>query len=193
MIEQGRAVLVGTHSIADSIDVAEQLQIAGLSFQLLNGVQDTDEAKIVSMAGQQGAITVATNMAGRGTDIALDAEVRRNGGLHVIVTQQHLLERVDRQLIGRSARCGDPGSARIFVSAEDQISTEIAPWIGRAIERWDACGRHTSLEVAARISRIQRDQQRLATSRRWRMLQTDQQDERLFAKTDESPHRCVAL
>jgi preprotein translocase subunit SecA len=193
MIESGRAALIGTLSIAESIEVAEQLTSRGLDFQLLNGVQDADEAAIIASAGRRGAITVATNLAGRGTDIALDPEVAQNGGLHVVVTQQHLLARVDRQLIGRCARCGDPGSTRTFISADDAISKDLAPWIGRAIERWEMRGRPTELVLGSPIRRIQAGQQQQASAHRWRMLQADREDEKLLAKSGESPERCFAL
>jgi preprotein translocase subunit SecA len=193
MIGRGRAVLIGTLNIAESIEVAEELTARGLSFQLLNGVQDADEAAIVAMAGRSGAITVATNLAGRGTDIALDETVARSGGLHVVVTQQHLLARVDRQLIGRCARCGDPGSARVFICAADSIARDQAPWIGRAIERWSNRGRSGELVFASRIRRVQARQQQLASSHRWGLLQTDREEEKLLANRDESPERCFAL
>jgi preprotein translocase subunit SecA len=80
-----------------------------------------EEAAIVSQAGRNGQITIATNMAGRGTDIILDDDVRRQGGLHVIATEIHSSARIDRQLVGRSARQGDPGSYRFFVSLEDEL------------------------------------------------------------------------
>ncbi len=193
MIGAGRAVLVGTLSIEESNEVARQLTSRGLKFELLNGVQDADEAAIVAGTGRRGSITVATNLAGRGTDITLDSDVSGNGGLHVVVTQQHLLARVDRQLVGRCARCGDPGSTRVFISADDTISHDTAPWIGRAIERWNARGRHSDIEFGHRIGRIQSGQQRKASSHRWQMLQSDRQDEKLLAKLDESPEHCFAL
>lgn len=193
MVKSNRAVLVGTLSIDESNEVARQLISRGLEFQLLNGVQDSDEATIVACAGRCGAITVATNLAGRGTDIALDPVVASNGGLHVIVTQQHLLARVDRQLIGRCARCGDPGSTRAFISADDAIAQDAAPWIGRAIERWDARGRPSDLEFGRRIRRIQSGHQRQSSSNRWQLLQSDREDQKLLEKLDESPEGCFAL
>lgn len=191
MIDAGRAVLVGTLSIADSMDVAEELRRRGLDFHLLNGVQDADEASIVSQAGQVGAITVATNLAGRGTDIGLHPDVARHGGLHVIVSQPHPLARVDRQLIGRCARCGDPGTARLFLCAEDSPAVDDAPWIARALHRWDARGRKGALVLHDRIQRIQANHQRRATANRWQLLEADRDDEQLLRRG--SPKSCYQL
>jgi preprotein translocase subunit SecA len=193
VIRAGRAVLIGTLNIAESIDVAKELSSRGLSFEMLNGVQDADEAAIVAKAGQSGAITVATNLAGRGTDIVLDPTVANSGGLHVIVTQKHSLARVDRQLVGRCARCGDPGSARVFVSADDSLPNEHAPWISRAIQRWDARGRPGELALQVRLRQVQIKQQTLASSIRWRLLQSDQKDEKLLSKSAPLPERCCQL
>ncbi len=193
IIRAGRAVLIGTLNIAESVEVATEITSRGLSLELLNGVQDADEAAIIKRAGQPSAITVATNLAGRGTDIALHPTVAKLGGLHVIVTQKHSLFRVDRQLIGRSARCGDPGTARVFVSAGDVLPQDHAPWIGRAIERWDDRGRFGELNLEDRLLRVQANQQRLATSLRWRLLQADQEDEKLLTKSAAAPDRCWQL
>ena len=132
MTEVGRAVLIGTLNIRESLAIAAALESHGLTYQLLNGVQDSAEADLIKSAGSPGAITVATNLAGRGTDIALHPDVKVAGGLHVIVSQKHVLARVDRQLIGRCGRCGDPGSARVYVSADDIIVANHAPWIGKS-------------------------------------------------------------
>jgi preprotein translocase subunit SecA len=119
MQQQGRPVLVGTHSVAASELLSSVLEEAGLEHQLLNAKQDRDEAQIVARAGQPGLITIATNMAGRGTDIKLAREVEQLGGLHVILTEFHEASRIDRQLEGRCARQGDPGSFEVMVSLDD--------------------------------------------------------------------------
>ena len=106
----GRPVLIGTDSVADSQALATQLQREGRAYALLNAAQDAQEARIVAEAGGAGRITVATNMAGRGTDIALAPGVREAGGLHVLSCQDNRTRRLDRQLAGRCARQGDPGS-----------------------------------------------------------------------------------
>jgi preprotein translocase subunit SecA len=124
--EKGRPVLVGTRSVQASETLAAMLADAGLDHRLLNARQDKEEADIVAQAGKPGWITVATNMAGRGTDIKLAPESLAAGGLHVIVTELSESGRVDRQLFGRCARQGDPGSCEIFASYEDDIITRYA-------------------------------------------------------------------
>jgi len=117
---QNRPVLVGTGSVAESIEVSGWLEEAGLPHRVLNAEQDQHEAEIIANAGQQQAITVATNMAGRGTDIALGLGVPDLGGLHVIALNCNDSRRIDRQLYGRCARQGDPGSCEAILSLEDQ-------------------------------------------------------------------------
>jgi preprotein translocase subunit SecA len=192
MVARGRSVLVGTLHITDSLAVAGELQSRGLTLQLLNGVQDADEALVVLEAGQPGAITVATNLAGRGTDIPLHPEVANKGGLHVIVSQPHALARVDRQLMGRCARCGDPGSARLFLCAEDPPAVDEAPWIGRAIRRWAARGRSSSLRLSDRLEQVQKRNQRQAASQRWELLESDRDDDR-WIRRNRSPDHCYQL
>jgi preprotein translocase subunit SecA len=118
---EGRPVLVGTRSVAASEHLSELLAKDGLAPQVLNARQDQEEAKIIASAGERGRITVATNMAGRGTDIRLGPGVAEIGGLHVIATERHEARRIDRQLFGRGGRQGDPGSFEAVVSLEDEI------------------------------------------------------------------------
>jgi preprotein translocase subunit SecA len=117
----GRAVLIGTTSVRRSEQIAEYLLQHGLEHQILNAQNPAQEAEIIKNAGQSGRITVATNMAGRGTDIKIDEIVSNAGGLHVILTEIHDSARIDRQLIGRCARQGDPGTFRMMLSTEDEI------------------------------------------------------------------------
>lgn len=117
----GRPVLVGTRSVAASEKLSALVAQAGLKHQVLNAKQDAAEARVVSNAGIVGAITIATNMAGRGTDILLGDGVRELGGLHVIATDRHEAARIDRQLAGRCGRQGDPGSYQAILSLEDQL------------------------------------------------------------------------
>jgi preprotein translocase subunit SecA len=124
---QGQPVLVGTRSVKASEDLAARLEKLGLPFRVLNAVRHREEARIISHAGEEGNITVATNMAGRGVDIKLANGVTRLGGLHVIATECHEAGRIDRQLFGRCARQGDPGSARSFVSMEDELLCRYVP------------------------------------------------------------------
>jgi preprotein translocase subunit SecA len=121
MQEAGRPVLVGTTSIEKSELLSEQLKRRGIVHDVLNAKQHEREASIVADAGQPGAITIATNMAGRGTDIVLGPGVADKGGLHIIGTERHEARRIDNQLRGRAGRQGDPGSSRFYVSLEDEL------------------------------------------------------------------------
>jgi preprotein translocase subunit SecA len=112
---EGRPVLVGTDSVADSQRVSERLGCHGIEHRVLNALQDADEATIVAEAGRSGRVTVATRMAGRGTDIELDEAARAAGGLHVISCQNNTSRRLDRQLAGRAGRQGDPGSTETWL------------------------------------------------------------------------------
>lgn len=127
----GRAVLVGTRSVESSEYLGNLLAELGLEHTVLNARQDDIEADAVAHAGLPGRITVATNMAGRGTDIELSEEVEASGGLHVILTEFHESARVDRQLFGRAARQGDPGSVEAIVSLEDELFIRYAPLLTR--------------------------------------------------------------
>ncbi|HAS19832.1 MAG TPA: preprotein translocase subunit SecA [Flavobacteriaceae bacterium] len=118
---QGQPILVGTTSIENSELLSAALQKAGLDHQVLNAKQHEREAQIVAQAGRPGVVTIATNMAGRGTDIKLSQEVKEAGGLAIIGTERHDSRRVDRQLRGRSGRQGDPGSSQFYVSLEDNL------------------------------------------------------------------------
>jgi preprotein translocase subunit SecA len=120
----GRPVLIGTRSVAASEHLSELLHAAGLVHQVLNARQDQEEAEVVARAGEPGRITVATNMAGRGTDIRLAPGVVEAGGLHVIATERHDARRIDRQLFGRCGRQGDPGSYQVYGSLEDELVRE---------------------------------------------------------------------
>ena len=120
-INRGRAVLIGTRTIEQSAELFSVLQTHGLDPVVLSATNPEQEAEIISHAGVAGRVTVATNMAGRGTDIALADDVRDAGGLHVIGTELHASARIDRQLAGRGARMGDPGSFRQFVALDDEI------------------------------------------------------------------------
>lgn len=133
---QGRAVLVGTRSVQASELLSAQLTAEGFAHVVLNAIQDQCEADIVAQAGESGRITVATNMAGRGTDIPLHADVRRAGGLHVILTEFHESSRIDRQLFGRAARQGDPGSCEACASLEDDLFMNQTPWVAQFFKRY---------------------------------------------------------
>jgi preprotein translocase subunit SecA len=118
--QQKRPLLIGTSSVAESEQISQLLYEQNLPYRMLNAKQDQKEADIVALAGQAGSITVATNMAGRGTDIELSKNITNSGGLHVIATSRNTSRRIDRQLYGRCARQGDPGSSEAILSLEDE-------------------------------------------------------------------------
>ena len=171
----GRPVLVGTRSVQDSEHLAQMLQKANCDVNVLNAVRHDKEAHIVAGAGRAGAVTIATNMAGRGTDIKLGPGVDQNGGLHVIGAERHESGRIDRQLFGRCARQGDPGSAQAYISVEDELIRRFAPnflrkavlravrdqspWAGVVVRSIEAVAQHRA--------------QRLAFHRRKSVLQYD--------------------
>jgi preprotein translocase subunit SecA len=133
---QGRPVLVGTRSVASSEHLSRMLVDAGLVHQVLNARKHALEAGIIKHAGAPAAITVATNMAGRGTDIRLGDGVAELGGLHVITTERHEARRIDRQLSGRCGRQGDPGSYQVFQSLEDELYTRYCPPVAARLAGW---------------------------------------------------------
>lgn len=123
---KGQPVLVGTTSILQSEAVAKHFDQAGLKYEILNAKSVEQEVRLISDAGQKGQITIATNMAGRGTDILLGEGVPEVGGLHVLGTEKHESRRIDNQLKGRSGRQGDPGSSQFFISLEDDMFVRFA-------------------------------------------------------------------
>ncbi len=133
---EGRPVLVGTTSVEISELVSRMLQIRKIKHQVLNAKQHQREAEVVAEAGKPGTVTIATNMAGRGTDIKLTPESRAAGGLAIVGTERHESRRVDRQLRGRSGRQGDPGTSQFFVSLEDNLMRLFMPErIARIMDR----------------------------------------------------------
>ena len=138
----GRPVLVGTRSVAASEHLSALLTRSRLQHRVLNARQDEEEAQIVAQAGQMNRITVATNMAGRGTDIKLAQDVEERGGLHVLATERHESHRIDRQLFGRSGRQGDSGSFQTILSLEDELMTDFyGAWLLRWLRRVCPTGR----------------------------------------------------
>lgn len=135
----GRPILIGTRSIVASERLGAMLTAAGLEPRVLNATRLKEEANVVALAGGPGRITIATNMAGRGTDIKLGEGVAEAGGLHVIATERHESGRIDRQLFGRSGRQGDPGSAQAFVSLEDELIRRYLPKPAQRVleEAWE--------------------------------------------------------
>ncbi len=168
----GRPILIGTRTIRHSVKLSELLRESGVTHTVLNGVQDEDEAKIVGRAGVAGAVTVATNMAGRGTDIRLDSVALQAGGLHVMAAEHNLSPRVDRQLSGRAARQGNPGSSQFFVSLEDELvqsDEELSAWMRRTVDNTGECRGDASVA----IQRIQAKMEANAYEQRQRMVARD--------------------
>ncbi|MGB1248193.1 MAG: preprotein translocase subunit SecA [Chitinophagales bacterium] len=133
---EGRPVLVGTTNVDISELISRMLKMNGIKHNVLNAKQHQSEAEIVAAAGKAGNVTIATNMAGRGTDIKLSDEVKAAGGLAIIASERHDSRRVDRQLRGRAGRQGDPGSSQFFISLEDRLmrlfgSDRLATWMDR--------------------------------------------------------------
>jgi preprotein translocase subunit SecA len=131
LVARGVPVLIGTRSVASSLEMSRALDAAGIAHVVLNAAQDAAEAEIVAAAGTPGRVTVATNLAGRGTDIGLAPGVAERGGLHVIMSERHEASRIDRQLMGRCARQGDPGEYRAILSREDPVLADSNLWVTR--------------------------------------------------------------
>lgn len=178
----GRSVLIGTRSISESEFIALQLKRSQLPCEVLNGLQDATEADIVARAGQPGAITIATNLAGRGTDILLHCDVKAAGGLHVIVAECQTSSRMDRQLIGRCARQGDPGSAQVFVSADDTLIRHFGPWLAAALQRESNSSGEVEIDFTSQLRRIQASAERQSYTSRIHMLQKDVSRDSLLKK-----------
>ena len=179
----GRPVLLGTHSVAASERASQMLLELGLPHRVLNAKQDSEEAAIVAVAGEPGCITIATNMAGRGTDIKLRAEAAALGGLHVILTERHDSKRIDRQLAGRCARQGDPGIFETILCVEDSIMAGSGKRFGRSLA---ALMRALSPGAAARLGSMairwsQRRTERAHSRVRKGLLKQDQHASKMLA------------
>ncbi len=171
----GRPVLVGTRSVQASEKLSALLWKRDLHHRVLNAVKHEEEAQIIARAGLEGRITVATNMAGRGTDIKLGEGVAERGGLHVIAAEPNESARIDRQLFGRGARQGDPGSAQLVVSLEDEIVSRYMERLsgfvkkrGKKVQKGSS-----SFLVRTLVYMAQRRAEKLALRRRKSVLQTD--------------------
>jgi len=178
----GQPVLIGTRTIENSERVARGLTTRGIPFQLLNGKQDLDEATVISLAGKHGAVTIATNMAGRGTDIRLQPGVAELGGLHVLATEPNESVRVDRQLFGRAARQGDPGSFQLFVSAEDALLQKYGPGLAGLFQRIAKSDGEVSADLSMEVRRLQLRVERIQFQNRRKLLRTDTWLQELLAK-----------
>jgi preprotein translocase subunit SecA len=183
-------VLIGTRSIARSQQLAERLTLESIPHQVLNAYHLAAEAEIVAMAGQRGRVTVSTNMAGRGTDIKLGPGVTELGGLHVIAIEMNDSARIDRQLFGRCAPQGDPGTYRVFLSMDDEI---MLTGLGkRAAARWQAYGRARPTELSGGLAkhfvRAQRRLERKHFRDRKILLYYERQRQKMQRAMGQDPH-----
>lgn len=153
--DAGQPVLAGTRSIAKSEALAERLDELSVPYEVLNGKQDADEAEIISRAGEAGAVTISTNIAGRGTDIHLTPESLERGGLCVLATEHHDSNRIDRQLVGRAARQGEPGSAAFFLAADDDLLTHHGEWLSRTITKSKTNKGEVSADMSSSVRKVQ--------------------------------------
>ncbi len=179
LYESGSAVLIGTRSVEASESLSARFHAEGIAHAVLNARKDAEEAEIVAQAGQAGRITIATNMAGRGTDIKPAEEVIEKGGLHVILTEFHESARVDRQLFGRSARQGQPGKVEALVSLEDDLFVRYAPLLLGIVKRFsgpDGVPRQQLLNLLVGYSQMMAERHnagiRVATVKQDRKLQS---------------------
>jgi len=174
MREIGRPVLVGTTSVEVSETLSRMMKRENVPHNVLNAKQHAREAEIVTLAGQKGAVTIATNMAGRGTDIKLGPGVKDLGGLHIVGTERHESRRIDRQLRGRSGRQGDPGSSQFFISLEDNLMRLFG---GERLTRWmDKLGGEEVLVHPMLTKSVERAQKKVEEnnfSTRKRLLEYD--------------------
>ncbi len=188
LTSDGRAVLIGTPSVEASEALSEKLATRGIRHEVLNARYPEKEAEIVSRAGRSGAVMIATNMAGRGTDILLDDLARKTGGLHVIATEMHSASRIDRQLVGRSARQGDPGSYQFFLSLEDEL---LRFWPPEKRLRWlKQAGNAEVLDAGwmKRFRGTQRTIERQHRKQRKEMLKHEKQRTQNYAKMGLDPY-----
>jgi preprotein translocase subunit SecA len=175
-------VLIGTRSVRSSEEISAVLRERAIEHALLNAKQDQAEASVVALAGQLARVTVATNMAGRGTDIRLGQSVAERGGLHVILTEYHESRRVDRQLLGRCARQGDPGSCQAIVSLEDEIYIVYAPAVTRLVKRLSNDGAQvpdTLYQTLRRLAQFRAE--RRSADVRFQTLKLDRRLDRVLA------------
>jgi preprotein translocase subunit SecA len=187
--QAGRPVLIGTRSVDASERLSLRLQAAGVPHQVLNARHHEREAEIVALAGRPGQVTVATNMAGRGTDIKLGPGVAEAGGLHVLGTERHEALRIDRQLAGRCGRQGDPGSCQFFVSLEDELLEALGPARQEALARLGRQGGPRDWQQYARLfRRAQRRMERRHYRQRVELMIQEKQRRRILKDLGADPY-----
>lgn len=187
-----RSVLVGTPSVDASELLSARLKAAKIHHVVLNARYHEQEADIVAQAGKPGRVTIATNMAGRGTDIILEEVVRQNGGLHVIATEIHSSKRIDRQLIGRAARQGDPGGYQFFLSLEDELLRVLKPEKRAALIRRAKASANANGELSRTwvrvLQRTQRGLERLHLKHRKRLLKFEKEQRKRYRRIGLDPY-----
>ena len=195
--KSGRPILVGTISIENSENLSEMLKRRGITHEVLNAKHHAREAQIVAAAGQPGHVTIATNMAGRGTDIVLGSGVTGKGGLHIVGSERHEARRIDNQLRGRAGRQGDPGSSRFFLSLQDDLMRKFAservssimerigmkegqeiehPWVSKAIGRAQKKVEEYHFEIRKNLTeydKVMNDQRHWIYDLRQRVLEAE--------------------
>ncbi|QDT11197.1 preprotein translocase subunit SecA [Planctomycetes bacterium K23_9] len=173
LVATRRPILIGTRTIRESVLLSELLGNHGIIGTILNGVQDDDEAQVIAKAGQPESLMIATNMAGRGTDIKLSEESRALGGLHVLATSCNSSHRVDRQLAGRSARQGDPGSCQFFVAADDDLFQQHGEKLSEQIKTAATPTGESPKDFSAHLFALQQMIERVSFDSRCKLVQHD--------------------
>lgn len=171
--QSGQPVLIGTRTIAHSQTLADCLKSIGIEAEVLNGLQYASEAEVIAVAGKKNAVTIATNMAGRGTDIRPDDDALAAGGLHVIGAERNCSRRIDRQLVGRAARQGQPGSGQFFLSAQDQLFENAGP-LKKLIQSSAASDGRANIELGDNILHLQNQQEAKARADRENLVRHEQ-------------------
>ena len=183
----GQPILVGTRTIEESQRLSELLRRMLVSHRILNGMQDDSEADLIARAGEPGAVTIATNMAGRGTDIHVPTPSLQCGGLHVIATERQESQRIDRQLIGRSARQGNPGSCQFFVSAEDELLVTYGEDVAQQLTN-TAGSSEDKADWSGPVRRVQRKAEKTRYEARCALFQQDQWLNDVLSTVAENDH-----
>ena len=186
---QGRPILIGTRSIDKSVVLSRLLTQQGIEHKVLNAHEVAAEAEIVARAGQPGKVTVATNMAGRGTDIKLDPTVADLGGLHVICTELHDSARIDRQLMGRCGRQGDPGTVRQYMSLDDDvIRTGFGPETAEKMTALGQSSRVSPQQYLGLLKRAQRKVERRHLRDRFVLLHHEKERKKMQREMGQDPY-----
>jgi preprotein translocase subunit SecA len=184
----GRPLLIGTRSIDKSEIISRMLKRRGIEHDVLNANHIEQEAEIVSKAGHRGRVTVSTNMAGRGTDIKLGEGVHELGGLHVIMTEMHDSARIDRQLVGRCGRQGDPGSFRVYLSLEDELLLGLGPEKAKALKERGAANPGRCDQMVGLFHKAQRIMERKHFRDRKILMYYEKERKKLQVQMGQDPY-----